>query len=563
MTGEGGAVAKGSKRSSSVYKIGIWDNESARRWAQRKKFRAKELVAFDDFLEFLETVFVNPAEISGNVRIDEGAFGSIEKCKWRNQYVVVKKVQQDVTNRKTLPQILRECLLELKVLRGLKHPNIVKFLGAAVHFPTDVAPNQDLHLGLVFEFCEKSSLSNNLRKFKVKFPFLTKLRFARDIAAGMEYLHSHSIIHRDLNTRNVLLNAQDEIKICDFGFARCCERGSYDSTTISGTAEYMPPEQLYGNLLTLKADVWAMGTVIWELATEKAPWGHIKGDVHTVLTKRVGDAGERLPPLAPTDVPAEFREEYIRIMSEAMSTNPNDRPHMAVVHERLKALYKAAGGKDAVKKFSMASLFSCVAPPVAQHEWAYPGKQIGTFEIVKTSKASPPPPVFQTTAPKNAAAKTGGKPPVGPVGKGPSGPVPASPFASGSVPRASTPTSAPPKANGTPNGPPPANSNSRRTSQMSAGGVPNQNGAFRQQFPQNQNGGNQHPLYMSGQQPSNNRFHPGVPAASPYQSQSQQPLGMATPMSMGDVMMPSPHMQGQPHMTPQQQRQFMHGGSFY
>ena len=74
-----------------------------------------------------------------------------------------------------------------------------------------------MQLGIIFEFCEKSSVINQIRRHK--FSFMQKLNFAKQIAEGMAYLHRQCILHRDLNTRNCLLTYNDTVNLHTYTYS--------------------------------------------------------------------------------------------------------------------------------------------------------------------------------------------------------------------------------------------------------------------------------------------------------------------------------------------------------
>ena len=102
---------------------------------------------------------------------------------------------------------------EVMVLSRLRHPNIVKFLGANMQPP---------HMFFAMELCT-SSLYNELHVRRVRYSIQELLAFARDAASAMQYLHSRSppIIHRDLKSLNLLLAPDGSLKLCDFGKHPC------------------------------------------------------------------------------------------------------------------------------------------------------------------------------------------------------------------------------------------------------------------------------------------------------------------------------------------------------
>eukprot|EP00960_Hanusia_phi_P002222 63728-Hanusia_phi.AAC.1 len=120
------------------------------------------------------------------------------------------------------------------------------------------------------ELCS-DSLQKHLQKRRLSLH--DRMRLGVEVLQGVTYLHANGIIHRDLSTQNILLNQQGRVKIADFGCARkVSENGEYFSTTISGSPAYMAPEQMHTSPLTTKVDVWAVGVILWELATQKLPW---------------------------------------------------------------------------------------------------------------------------------------------------------------------------------------------------------------------------------------------------------------------------------------------------
>ena len=85
-------------------------------------------------------------------------------------------------------------------------------------------------------------------------------------------MHSRSILHRDMKTQNLLLNANDVVKVGDFGISKMLGEGDINTRTQCGTPYYMPPEVVLGKPYGPKADIWSLGCVLYELCTFKRPF---------------------------------------------------------------------------------------------------------------------------------------------------------------------------------------------------------------------------------------------------------------------------------------------------
>jgi serine/threonine protein kinase len=156
--------------------------------------------------------------LSSFVQIDSGSFGKIYRSNFRDGQVAVKEITQSSTNGlSSLRSKMRDISYELNALILCDHPNVVKFFGAALEF----LPNQGYQpsIAFVFELCENSSLHKYLFEKRRGLSVRQKVLVGSQVASGLAHLHSQSILHRDLNTRNVLLSSDMTAKIADFGCA--------------------------------------------------------------------------------------------------------------------------------------------------------------------------------------------------------------------------------------------------------------------------------------------------------------------------------------------------------
>jgi len=156
--------------------------------------------------------------------------------------------------------------------------------------------------------------------------WICKVKIALDVACGMAYLHTRSIIYRDLKSENLLLDDTGKTKICDFGF----DRNSINRYRMSGSDEYMAPEIIMGKEYDGKADVFSYGMLLFEIITRK--------DVGQVIPRNP-DNGYRvdemhLRPQLPKDCPQHFME----LGFLCIKYDPNKRPDFLKIIAFLKKL---------------------------------------------------------------------------------------------------------------------------------------------------------------------------------------------------------------------------------
>ena len=280
--------------------------EAANNWAKRNQFSPEQLQEFGHLITMVAATYIPRSQINGFRQLDQGSFGLIYSAAYDGSAVAVKQCSSDGSQIKTK---MRELLLELSVLVRIRHPNIVTFWGTAADFPFSQGKP---YIGMVFELCSKGSLYKVLHQNHGKrVSFREKMKYALEVARGMSYIHAKGIIHRDLNSRNILLTHEGHAKVADFGCARKLKGSALTTTTISGSPAYMAPEQLDGADLTDKVDVWAYGVLLWELVSEQVPWAN-KGNSLDALKRVVCTQGERLPLPTSDRFPQVFFENVVR-----------------------------------------------------------------------------------------------------------------------------------------------------------------------------------------------------------------------------------------------------------
>ena len=151
--------------------------------------------------------------------IGQGSFAKVYKTSLADQDAVIKEVVCSQSLSTGLLTVQMEHLSrEIAALSDAHHPNVVSLLGATVDFCTS-PPS----FGLVLELCPLGSIHHVLFETRTALPTNSKVRLCSEVAAGLAHLHGHNILHRDLNTANVLLSRDLTPKIADFG---CSVRAS-------------------------------------------------------------------------------------------------------------------------------------------------------------------------------------------------------------------------------------------------------------------------------------------------------------------------------------------------
>ncbi|XP_044296813.1 serine/threonine-protein kinase ULK1 isoform X6 [Varanus komodoensis] len=211
---------------------------------------------------------VGKFEFSRKDLIGHGAFAVVFKGRHKEKPDV--EVAIKCINKKNLAKSQTLLGKEIKILKELKHENIV-----ALYDFQEMANS----VYLVMEYCNGGDLADYLHNMRTLSEDTIRL-FLQQIAGAMKVLHSKGIIHRDLKPQNILLSfpggkksnpSNIRIKIADFGFARYLQSNMM-AATLCGSPMYMAPEVIMSQHYDAKADLWSIGTIIYQCLTGKAPF---------------------------------------------------------------------------------------------------------------------------------------------------------------------------------------------------------------------------------------------------------------------------------------------------
>ena len=200
---------------------------------------------------------------------------------------------------------------EAEAAARLTHPHIV-----AVHEIGQVGGQHFFSM----EYVDGQSLADLVRESPMSPE--NAATYVRDIALAMDYAHSHGILHRDLKPSNVLVNAEGQPRITDFGLAKRVEENSQLTMTgmIVGTPSYMPPEQAVGNIaeIGVRSDVYSTGAILYELLTGGPPF---RSATPFETIRQVLD----VDPVSPRTVNPSVPQDLETICLKALQKDPSSR----------------------------------------------------------------------------------------------------------------------------------------------------------------------------------------------------------------------------------------------
>ncbi|XP_044475745.1 serine/threonine-protein kinase CTR1-like [Mangifera indica] len=256
-------------------------------------------------------------------RVGAGSFGTVHRAEWHGSDVAVKVLTvQDFHDDQ-----LKEFLREVAIMKRIRHPNVVLFMGAVTKRP---------HLSIVTEYLPRGSLYRLMHRPACgqMLDQRRRLRMALDVAKGLNYLHNLNppILHWDLKSPNLLVDKNWTMKVCDFGLSRFKANSFISSKSVAGTPEWMAPEFLRGEPSNEKSDVYSFGVILWELVTLQQPWSGLNP---AQVVGAVAFQNRRLT------IPPNTSPELASLMESCWSDEPAQRLSFANIVESLKKLLKS------------------------------------------------------------------------------------------------------------------------------------------------------------------------------------------------------------------------------
>nr|XP_027114605.1 mitogen-activated protein kinase kinase kinase ANP1-like isoform X2 [Coffea arabica] len=197
---------------------------------------------------------------------------------------------------------------EVKLLKNLSHPNIVRYLGTV---------REEETLNILLEFVPGGSISSLLGKFG-SFPESVIRMYTKQLLLGLDYLHKNGIMHRDIKGANILVDNKGCIKLADFGASK--QATVSGAKSMKGTPYWMAPEVIRQTGHRFSADIWSVGCTVIEMATGKTPWSQQYKEVAAFLFY-IGTTKEH-PPI-PEFLSAEAKDFLLKCLEKEPELRPS------------------------------------------------------------------------------------------------------------------------------------------------------------------------------------------------------------------------------------------------
>jgi serine/threonine protein kinase len=238
-------------------------------------------------------------------RLGQGGMGSLYLAKDPKigRLVAIKLVRQEFDS----PDARQRFAREAQSAGTLRHQNIVTIF--------DV----DEHDGLPFiamEYIDGETLAEVVKR-KALLPITKRIQWVEDLCSGLAYAHRQGVIHRDIKPANLMVDTEGTLKILDFGLARRDASKFTQSHVIIGTPNYMSPEQIRGQNIDTRSDIFAVGALFYEVLTYKEAF---PGAVHQTMHKILHEEPEPLENFLPDVDP-----QLSKILSRAIVKDRDGR----------------------------------------------------------------------------------------------------------------------------------------------------------------------------------------------------------------------------------------------
>nr|CDJ85291.1 SH2 motif and Tyrosine protein kinase domain containing protein [Haemonchus contortus] len=263
-------------------------------------------------------------------KIGSGAYGTVYRgqlIRENNRTIAVKRIDSEGTDEQALAEMMKEA----RVMQLNDHKHIVKFFG----FIVDRMPYL-----LVMEYCDGGSVEDKLRAHPKRITIPMRVDMSTQGSYGLEYLHSRDCIHRDIATRNCLID-KGIVKLADFGMCRATNVYKIDLSKPLNV-RWLAPEVWRNGETRYNTDIYAYGVLLWEMFEIPYNSPYAEWKAYTVKQKVMG--GYRMPP------PRAMPEEMVAVMELAWNHDPEKRPDATGLRKLLEEVNKKYCSDDEQSK---------------------------------------------------------------------------------------------------------------------------------------------------------------------------------------------------------------------
>jgi len=310
--------------------------------------------------------------------IGEGTFARVYRVhdSRRNADLAAKVLREDIAHEPTFIERFRR---EAGVLQQLQHPNIVRYYGTV--------ETEDV-VFILLDYIPGDNLQTYLYKLGEPLTVAQALQFIKPLSAALHYAHGENIIHRDIKPANILLGDNGQVYITDFGIARLLnEASTLTQDTAVGTPLYMAPEQIHGKEVTLAADIYGVGVLLYQMFTGTVPFtgNHPQAEGSTV-SQRVAYEHLNLPPIDPTKHNPALHDAAKEVVLRCLQKEPTARYSSALtIYDALaEAIGATPGQMDAVEIEGKP-----IPPDATLPEWSQVLKKVETPTEADQAKVEP------------------------------------------------------------------------------------------------------------------------------------------------------------------------------
>jgi tRNA A-37 threonylcarbamoyl transferase component Bud32 len=264
--------------------------------------------------------------------LGRGGMGQVHIARHRSgRLVAIKRVRNTLSGDRLVVEGLAD---EARLLRTVSHPNVVRALDDGTG--TDGMPF------LVMDRAHGTPLNQLIATYGA-LPHDWVLAIASQLLAGLAAIHDAQIVHADLKSHNVLVDDINIVTIIDFGLACAVTEAPSPGGLVAGTPAYMAPELIAGTHPTVAADIYAAGTILYEMLTGSTPF---RGHISTILTRQLSERVE-LPSTRAPD--RGISAALDRVVLRALDRSPAARFQCA--SELATAFAEAIDGRPAANPF--------------------------------------------------------------------------------------------------------------------------------------------------------------------------------------------------------------------